>query len=388
MVTGNFKTFLFSLIFLSILFESYSQNNSNQIDSLLKIIKNSQFDKEDVFYNKGMFESIRYNALRKKVYQDNNIFFPAIIAYLLKEQYGNLSSENKIIADSIISGVKSNFFRYKNRNGDITYNFWQTQPNNSWPNNKRLSKNKNLLLPDDFDDTSIIYLVEDFSEEQKKELKQKFIPHTNLYSKKVKSNLTKYNHISAYNTWFGEKMKLEIDVCVLANTMLFIFENKYELNQYDKETIWLIKSIITENDHIKNPYIISTSYQRTSTILYHIARLISKDDNNTLYGIRKKVIIDLKICLEETENEIEKAMILSSLYRLGENIEHKIEINNNDYENFNFFSANYLSISNVFYRKLFGKMAIFNSRHLCKSHNYALMLEYLLLKEKYLKQIH
>ena len=249
----------------------YSQSQSP--DSLLNKIYHLQ-SKGDNFCHDGLFPSKRYGVREKDKKNDNNSFFTGLIAYTLQSVYPSFSTESRKRVDSVIARARTNYPRYKNRNGDITYNFWQTHPDQPFPNSK-YSKRERFRLPDDLDVSAIICLTTKGSWKEDSLLKNKMIAYTNLYKKKIHSTYKRYRNFKAYNTWFGKDMDLEFDICVMSNVLLFACQKGLAINQYDRETVDVVNQIVKNGDHIKHPYIISPSYQSSAVILYHLARLLS-----------------------------------------------------------------------------------------------------------------
>lgn len=350
-------------------------------DNLLNKISKLQI-RNDTFYNDGLFPSKRFFGKSRNSREDNNIFFTSLIVYTLQSLQDSLPTSSSQLIDSVILKSTSNYFRYRNRNGDITFNFYQTYPDNPFPNSPFLSKRDKVKLPDDLDDTAIIYLTKTKNEVVDIAVKQKMMVHAQ--NNKLKSTFKRYRNSQAYPTWFGDKMPQDLDICVMSNVLLFILQKGIELNSTDQETLDLIKEIVITNDHILNPHIVSPHYRSSPIILYHLSRLISVADNPVLNSIREKIIIDLKKQLQLSKNEMEKVILLTSLYRLGEKIDYKISINNaeKDFNTFYWFRANLSSGKNMFLKWLVGKNSLLEFRYKCDAYYWALLLEFQTLSTK------
>ena len=325
----------------------YSQN----IDVLNKI--SDLQCQGDTFYNDGLFPSLRSLGKEKNLREDNNIFFTALIVYTLQSIRDSVTLNEKILIDSIVSNSKKNYPNYQNRNGDITYNFWQVHPELPAPNSKFLSRKEKVRLPDDLDDTSIIFLTRETSDSLNEVLKQKMNMHTNSAKKGIRSTFKRYRYSKAYCTWFADKMKQDFDICVMANTLLFVFQKGLVLNKADTQTLELIEQMIKNNDHLTYPHIISPWYQNSSIILYHLSRLVSIANNETLNGIRGKIIQDLYKQLQLSTNSMERIILLSSLHRLNESVTSDMDFKkaSKDMETFFWFQANPFAASSMFTRK-------------------------------------
>ncbi|MCH5683259.1 hypothetical protein LWM68_02585 [Niabella sp. W65] len=65
----------------------------------------------------------------------------------------------------------ANYYRYQNKDGRPVYNFWQTNPSRHFPNSRYFSRRKKYIIPDDLDDTAILYLSAEFSDSLKRAVK-------------------------------------------------------------------------------------------------------------------------------------------------------------------------------------------------------------------------
>jgi len=366
---------------LSIVFSFITSYCLSQDASLLNKISNLQIRK-DTFYHDGLFASQRSFGKSKNFKEDNNIFFTSLIVYTLQSLQNGLPTSSSKLIDSINLKSTSNYFRYRNRNGDITFNFYQTYPENPFPNSPFLSKRDKVKLPDDLDDTAIIYLTKPKNEAVDIAVKNKMMVYAD--KSKLKSTFKRYRNYKAYPTWFADKMPQDIDICVMSNVLLFTFQKGFDLNSADLETLDLIKEIVITNDHMVNPHIVSPHYRKSSIILYHLSRLISVADNPVLNSIRGKIIIDLKKQFQLSKNEMEKVILLTSLYRLGEKIDSEISISDveEDFNTFYWFRANASSGKNMFFKRLVGKNSLLEFRHKCDAYYWTLLLEFQVLSAK------
>ncbi len=360
------------ILFFFILFTSFQL--IGQENYFLTQIEKLQA-KNDSFYDEGLIPSQRFYANQEKGKEDNNIFFTALTVYTLQSIRNRFDNKDKI--DFIIERAKRNYPSYKNRAGDITYNYWQVRPENPFPNSKFLSKRKKMRIADDFDDTAIIFLTQNNSDSLNKVLHQKMQAQSEKGKSKVKSTFKAYQKSKAYRTWFATKMKQDFDVCVQSNALLFVFEKQLELSKVDTATIVLIKDIILTDKHIESPVLVSPHYQNTSIILYHIARLIAAADNDLFKEIQSKVIQDIYAQLRIVDNEMEKVILYTSLFRLREKPEIKIDSNKlkDDLQNFYWFKASMVATSNIKIKKVIAKSKLVNFNYQSEGYYYALLLE-------------
>lgn len=363
--------FYFIIIFLF-----YSiQDASSQKNDFLKSIFSLQVSK-DSFYNAGLFPSQISKNNCKKAVEDNNIFFTALINYTLQDIKHTLSKAEQIVVDSIYSLSEVNFSYYQNRNGDISYNFYQVNPENPFPNVKRFSKSKRALLPDDLDDTSILYLIQQTSDSLNIAVKQKMASQS-LSNKKLISTYKPYRKSLAYRTWVADKMKQDLDICVMSNVLTFVIEKQLVLDSIDEQSIRLIKKMVEENVHLKNEYIASSHYQNSSIILYHIARLISKSNHPKLKSIQKKIISDIQAQLLTVDNYMEKVILLTSLYRLNQKTDFEINLSqaSKDMADFYWFRANPFSGYRLWVKRIVNCSNFMQYKYKSEAYYWTLLLE-------------
>jgi hypothetical protein len=295
-----------------------------QKPDLLSVISSLQMDR-DTFYTTGLFPSQITWKKGKKAAEDNNIFFTALTLYTLQSIRPYFSSFDQGRIDSIYRKASGAFAHYRNRHGDITYNFYQTYPDTPFPGVKRLSENNKAKLPDDLDDTALVYLIQPTTDSLNRTLKQKMVNEVHK-QKKIRSAPRAYRNNLMYRTWFADKMKQDIDLCVNVNVLTFIVEKGIPLDTVDRSVLRAMKQIIVNNGHRSQGDRIAPHYQNTSVILYHIARLLAMASDAELNEIRPKIIRDLVAQLEVTENGMERVILLSSLYRLNEKPAFEIDI--------------------------------------------------------------
>jgi hypothetical protein len=342
---------------------------------LLKIYKLQS--KGDEYYAEGLFPSQRYHLYFSFEREDNNIFFTASIVFILQNLREKLSAEEQKLVDVICAKAVANYSDYKNKDGLDTYNFWRTDGSAHFPNGNVLSHVKKVRIPDDADDTSLIYLTSRPSHEKALWLKEKFAQHANLSKKQIKNTFPEYRNLKAYSTFFGKNMFIEFDVCVLCNILYFVFQNKLELNQHDHDSISFICSVIEKKQYLEKPFYASHSYPSAAVILYHIARLLEKYKVPGLSEIKSKIIADLNSLIEKENNEMNKIILSTSLIRLGVKTS-MVAIVNPDQQaskKWSFFHAGLLTaFENPITYNLAGNSLV-HLKYKCEAHRLALILE-------------
>ena len=354
-----------------------------KIESLINELVKTQ-SKGDTIYAKGIFPSQRVHNYFLYKREDDNIYFSAIIAFSLHKMTSFLEDDQKEKVHGIINLILANYGDYQNKDDLKTYNFWKTKPSKHFPNGHLFSKFDFFRIPDDIDDTALVYLTQPKKKSEIQWLKQKLQLHANLVKKQAFLVPKEYQHLKVYSTWFGKNMCIEFDICALSNLMYLIFQEKLTLNEHDEDTLTFIQQSVSANDHFLRPYQISPYYPSTSLILYHIARLISKFNILKLNNLKPKIIQDLQILLASSQNKIERIILSISLLRLGEQCQDlDFKIKEIDSIKFPWFTAGMLNTFNNPITKKLAPYSFFHLKHYCQAHNITLLLEYEVLKKSH-----
>jgi hypothetical protein len=134
-------------------------------------------------------------------------------------------------------------------------------------------------------------------------------------------------------------MPLEFDINVQCNALRWVLDNKFELNEYDRETIRLIQDIVLADEHLRFPAYVSPQYQNATIILYHLSRLVAAYPEQ-FPRIKEKLITDLEKQWKLTKVPMEKLLLNSSFARLGIPQKEMATISKKDFDHFYFFVAN------------------------------------------------
>jgi hypothetical protein len=244
------------------------------------------------------------------------------------------------------------------------------------------SKFRHFLLADDIDETAVIFMTESHSDSEAYAIKKLMIEHAVLAAG-IPNSLPEYRTLPTYSTWFGKKMPMDMEVCVLTNALNFIFTYKLPLSIQDTASIKFIREVI-QKKHYTRPFTIARQYPNSCTILYHVARLIEHHNVPGLSDIKEELIMDLKEEMNKKHSYFEKILLCNSLLRLGEkNVVQPVTPLNikKETRKFYFFTANFLLSSRS---KLAWKLAKYNWCQLkfhCEAYYYCLLLENQLLRK-------
>lgn len=357
-----------------------------KIEAIIEKIEKLQFSEETKTFKTGMFSSKRFHSVLPYLREDNNIFFPASIAFILLDLVGQLDEKQRQKVNKIIDGVRKNYQFYAGLRNNFLYNFYRTQPNQHYPNGFVLSKFEHFMLAEDADDTVMITMtLNDISQERIISVREELVQFSNLNQKKIKGIDSQYSKLPVYATWFGSgKMPIEIEICILCNILYFTFINELELNAQDQASIEFISIAINNNDIINNSFQISGQYPKPSVILYHITRLCSAMKEPGRYFNAEKLTEIIRHQLFKSKSLLDNIILSISLMNLGqaaEPVAYELEgeVLKNDFKTFSFFVAPMLSGSSNKILSLMKRNSLFHILFRCEAFYYTLLLEYEIL---------
>lgn len=382
------RSFLF-LLFIGPFLNGYA-NDSLLVNHLLERIQQLQAKESSVF-PKGSLPTYRYYAYNKdRTKADVNGFFTALVSHTLYGLKENLSSNQQILAEQIIQDAYPVYAKFKNTKGRSTYNFWPTDTPKIFPNAGWINYfDKSQALPDDLDDTVMILLAMKAHDSTAKEVHELMQSYSNNAEKKIRNTFKEYRDIKAYSTWFGQKMPVDFDVCVLANVLYFVQQYNLKWTAADSASLQLIEKVLAERKHINYASYVSPHYSKLSVILYHLSRLMSVKPIPSLEKWKPMLIQDAKDALVHFPDFMDKVILSTSLLRWGVDPESEFRYKVHNFESlveesdFSFFIANMASLMPDPLKKWVGGSGIGKFLYVSPAYNYTLVLEYLIWKKRY-----
>lgn len=338
----------------------------------------------DSVYPKGIFPSQRYHPFLPYEREDDNLFFTASIVHILQQVDNALTENEKAIVDEIVESAKTAYPLFKNKDGLDTYNFWQTVPSRHFPNGKLMHRLEHFRIPDDVDDTALVFLTESTSKERVGQLREKLKQHANLAYKRAFNPLAKYCELKCYSTFFGKQMYIEFDVCVLSNLMRLILQhfNSEELNEYDNDTLRFITEVIRSGEHRSMPFYAAPNYPTTDLILYHVTRLLPLMPEPYKGQIHEQIIPDITDRSVKAKG-MNRLILASSAIKLGlQEVGHQnvypfeVELENHFY----FFHAGMITAFENRLAQRFAANPFLHLRYKSKALNRALLIENMVLR--------
>ncbi len=375
------------LCFLAVLFlasfKTTAAQSSAALDSLLRQIAAQQQTRTDFFFN-GSFPSYRLYGAGTKLKPDNNIFFTGLIAFTLKQLRSRLSDDQRALCDAVIQRAQVAYPQFRNKAGLPTYNFWRTTPPLVFPNSWFLTKfNESQALPDDLDDTAILWLSQNPSDSILRLVKKLMAAHANGKFGRVKNIYRPYRQMPVYSTWFGVKMPVDFDFSVLCNVLYFVYYYDLPLNAHDSATVTFLKEMIEKGYYKSDPAYISPHYGRTPLLLYHISRLLHRFSIPPLDSLKPELLTTAYEQYDRADNWLDSVLLSTSILWLQGK---RMPVTPPDSADLyaaekTFFVASFAEMLPQFWKKLLMPSQWIKYYFICPAYRQTLYLENLVLKD-------
>jgi hypothetical protein len=332
----------------------------------------------DLQDDKGLFPSFRSNSALLYRRPDTNVFFTAITVFTLQLLHDKLTANSQNLVSLIAERAPKAYPLFQNKDGLNTYNFWPTRPSQHFSNGYIFRHFEHFRIPDDIDDTAMVYLTTSPSAADCDWLKTKLSLHANGSQRhQIRNTYPEYRALRAYSTWFGKNMGVDFDACALSNILYCIYRYNLPRNQHDIDSLTYLRSVVETGRYVSEPFQCAPHYARPSLIIYHLARLITAFDIPELNSIRERLIRDAYQILANSANRLEKIVLATSLLRLGENPPViSIDTIEADFSQFHFFIAGLLTAYEQPWLRRHADRPITQMRWQCEAHNWALVAEY------------
>lgn len=309
---------LIALALLTMIASCAMGQTPSQTDTLLLSIRKMQVRTDD-FYFAGAFPTYRRYGGTGCIRKDNDVFFTGLIAFTLKQLSGKLTAEEQRICDSIIRLARTSYGHFRNTGGLPTFNFWTTDPPVVFPNSWFLNHfNEADKLPDDLDDTAILWLSMDAPDSVVEEVKKLMGLHANGQNGHwIRNTYRQYRQLPAYSTWFGVKMPVDFDFCVLCNVLYFVRHYKLPFNEHDLASIEMLTRMIVSGEYVNRAAYISPHYGRTPLLLYHVARLLGAFSIPALDTLKPRLLAEARRQYGKAGNWLDSVLLSTAVMRLG-----------------------------------------------------------------------
>ena len=291
---------------------------SGIISEIAKILSQSELSNSTL--------SVRKNDFWGYERQDDNVFAKASTLFILQQYATHFKEKEKAIFEKIEEIILAKYPLYENKDGRKTYNFYRTKPTAHFPNGKFMGRMDHFRLPDDIDDTALVYLTSKFSKEDIIWLKNHCYDHAD-----------ERNGEKIYNTWFGKNMPKEQDVCAMLNLLYLFHLHNLATEEIDKISRQFIAKSIDLIE--KNPFQVARHYGNSALIVYHLGRFMERFQTEELDFLKPKLIdLSKKLVLSE-KVFLNKLLLETVLLKFGEKREKLLIPGNFDNNFYSFIGA-------------------------------------------------
>lgn len=332
----------------------------------------------DLQADTGLFPSVRSNPTLLYRRVDTNVFFTASTVFTLQQLRPAVPPDAQRVIDRIRDRAVLAYPSFRNKDGLSTYNFWPTRPSQHFSNGYVFRHFNHFRIPDDIDDTAMVYLTTQPTTDELHWLKAKLGQHANGTQHQIRNTYPDYRALRAYSTWFGKTMPIDFDACALSNILYCLYQHDLPRNRHDADTLTYLRAVVESGRYVAEPFRCAPHYARTSLIIYHLARLVAAFNIPELEPIRPRLIADARTEFGRVTNRVEQLVLATSMLRLGcpdkmpvVDIRH-IE---RDFNTFHFFIAGLLTAYEQPGLRRFAAKPITQMRWQCAAHCWALVAE-------------
>lgn len=266
----------------------------------------------------------RYAWNRQTEKADVNPFFTALVDFTLQNIEADLSPALQQQIKQIRLNCKKVYPKFANRTGRPTYNFWPTDTPAIFPNGGWLNWfNSTQALPDDMDDTVMILLALESSDSIAKSVHRIMAGYANGQKKSINNTYSNLQHLPAYSTWFGNKMPVDFDICVLANILYFVQQYRLPWQAADSASLEWMVNVIEADKYLTDPAFVSPHYQRTPVILYHLSRLMQSGNIPALKKLQPRLEQAALKAWENSTGVMDATLLHTALLRWGVQIPYE-----------------------------------------------------------------
>lgn len=328
----------------------------------------------------GLFPSVRRQPTLGYRRPDTNIFFTALTVFTLQSLRPFLSETARDLVGQIGQRARVAYPPFQNRDGLGTYNFWPTRPSRHFPNGYVFGHFDHFRIPDDIDDTAMVYLTTSPSRDQLHWLKDKLARHANLAQRRIRNTFADCRDLRAYSTWFGKNMGIDFDACALSNMLYCVYHYDLPRNQHDADSLAFLRLVVESGRYLSAPFRCAPHYARPSLIIYHLTRLMAAFGPAELAPVAPRLVTDARLLLAEATNRLEQILLATSLLRLGQQ-PPAIDLTaiEQNFDSFHFFIAGLLTAYEQPLLHWLANRSIVQMRWQCEAHCWALVAEYRIL---------
>ncbi|GAB3575777.1 hypothetical protein GCM10027578_40410 [Spirosoma luteolum] len=325
----------------------------------------------------GLFPSERRQPLLGYRRPDTNVFFTAATLFTLQSLGPQLSVRaQQAVAAMTARAVAQGYPRFRNKDGLATYNFWPTRPSQHFSNGYVFRHFEHFRIPDDIDDTALVYLTSPPPVATRQWLADKLPQHANRTRLTIRNTWPDYRPLRVYSTWFGRDMPIDFDACALSNLLYCRYALGLPPDGHQADTLTYLRDIVLSGRYQTDPFTCAPHYARTTLIGYHLSRLVSAFAIPELEPIRARLLTDAQQT-PRPANRIEQLLLAITRLRLGDT-PPPVDLTaiERDFAGFYFFIAGLLTAYETPWLRRWASYPITQMRWHCDAHCWALVLEY------------
>lgn len=239
----------------------------------LQRIAEEQAGEDDPVFRAGMFRGHRHWSGLVKPRPDDNIFYTASAVWIMQQCRPHWPESAQALADTLMARAIQRYPDYRSRDGVPLFNFWRNFPPEPFPNGRLMRRFPKFILPDDFDDTSVIYLTAPEHRGDPGWYHDLAARHANGNAGWNQTALPRYRRLPTYSLWVGVRMPIEFDACVMSNLLYWVCASGLPFNTYDRNGFFFLEDSLRRGFHASEPLRTAPYYSRPAIILYHLTRL-------------------------------------------------------------------------------------------------------------------
>ncbi len=321
----------------------------------------------------GLFPSTRWHSWGYRR-EDHSAYFTATILQGLLSLEHCLLPEEKSLLEKIRLRACEGLGPFRNSHGLDRYNFWGTKPAKHFPNGYILRHFPHLRPPDDTDDSVMIYQMQKRTEAEALWLKNHIDDYANGSRGWVSNCPEEYRELRAWCTFFCENMPFGFDACVISNILYFHRLYGFEVNFKEQDSVKYLSQMLRNKDHLRRPGELSPYYPETSTILFHLARLLSAFQVDGLEDKRRTIEREIEKLLLSPLRKNERTLLEVAWLRLTAS-KPPVFSGADRKEPFTFFVLPLTQEYEGGFLRWLAKKRITHIRFACEAHELALQLE-------------
>lgn len=378
--------------FLLLLFFSVSQRtkaSDSLVTALLQRVAALQVKQYDAF-PAGAFPSYRAYAFNQQVEKaDINPFFTGLILFTLDQFRDKFNPTQKAIVDQIRQDALPLFKKFESPNHPHIYNYWPTDTVRVFPNGGWLNWfDKKHSLANDLDDTVILLMAMNSDSSIAAYVHNYMQAFINTPQRPILNTKKHLAGFGAYSTWFGVKMPIDFDICVLSNVLYFVQSYQLKWTKVDSATLQLLVHVVDHKDYLTDGAYVSPHYGKPAIFLYHLARLMSVKPIPALEERKHQLVQQARTLLDQTHSTMEAILLSTALLRWGQDpaslrtVQIQSLLKDVEEADFSFFIANMGSFLPAPWKRIISNSRIGYFRYYCPAYNNVLLLEQLMLNNR------